>query len=51
VCEAMLSRGYLAGVPLGRLGLEFERSLLVATTELHTDAELDEFVKELKAYL
>jgi glycine dehydrogenase subunit 1 len=48
VCGAMLARGYLAGVPLGRLGRNHEDKLLVCVTERRTDGEIDGFAAALK---
>jgi len=52
VRDALLDRGYLAGVPLAEtLGAEFENHLLVAVTEKRTDAEIDAFAAALGEYL
>ncbi|MCC6475454.1 aminomethyl-transferring glycine dehydrogenase subunit GcvPA, partial [bacterium] len=43
-CEFMTANGVLAGVPLSRLGLSDDRSVLVALTENRTVEEMDNFV-------
>jgi len=48
VRDALLERGYLAGVPLPDAD---ERSLLVAVTERRTREEIDGLAHELKAVL
>lgn len=44
VLEGMMERGILAGIPLDRP----DRSFLVATTEMHTDEDIDAYVSSLK---
>ena len=45
--EAMLGRGYLAGVDLGAVDPGLEGLVLFAVTEKRTRAELDDFVREV----
>ncbi|MCL6522517.1 MAG: aminomethyl-transferring glycine dehydrogenase subunit GcvPA [Firmicutes bacterium] len=47
VSEAMLDRGFLAGLPLGRFRPGWERRLLVAVTEKRSREELDGYVRAL----
>jgi glycine dehydrogenase subunit 1 len=52
VIEALLARGFLAGVPLERaLGPEYANYLLVSVTEKRTDKEIDRFANALGEYL
>jgi glycine dehydrogenase subunit 1 len=45
--EAMLGRGYLAGVDLGAIDPGLEGLVLFAVTEKRTRVELDDFVREV----
>ena len=47
VRNRLLKAGLLAGVPLGALGRDWKRSLLVCATETRTEEELDRFAAAL----
>jgi glycine dehydrogenase subunit 1 len=49
IVEAMLERGFLTGVDLGRFGEDWANLLLVAVTEKRTKQEMDAFVDALAA--
>jgi len=49
IVEAMLERGFLAGVDLGRFREEWSDLLLVAVTEKRTKHEMDAFIDALAA--
>lgn len=51
VCAKLLDHDIYAGIPLASLGKDFENLLLVAVTEKRTDAEIENFVKHLAAYI
>lgn len=52
VRDALLQRGFLAGVPLEEtLGAGWENHLLIAVTEKRSDAEIDAFAAALGEYL
>ena len=51
VAEAMLARGYLAGLPLGDYFDDMRDCLLVCTTEQRTAAEIDGYAAALAAVL
>ena len=48
VRDSLLQKGILAGLPLGPYYPGFEKSLLVAVTELRTKEEIDNFATQLK---
>jgi glycine dehydrogenase subunit 1 len=48
VRDAILSRGILAGLPLGPYYAGMENDLLVAVTELRSQQDIDKFAEELK---
>jgi glycine dehydrogenase subunit 1 len=48
---ALVERGYLAGLDLGRFSPELDRVLLLAVSERRTRAEIDAFVEEVKVHL
>jgi glycine dehydrogenase subunit 1 len=43
VCEALLERGVIAGLPLGDYYPDMTHALLVCVTETHTREEIDRF--------
>jgi len=49
VADRMLSRGFLAGLPLSSVGKGGPNDLLIAVTEKRTRAELDDFATALEA--
>ncbi len=51
VRDALLEEGFLAGIPLQRLGPQFENMLLVCATDQHTDEEITAFTKALLPHL
>lgn len=51
VVEAMLSRNFLAGLPLGRYYKGMEKYLLVAVTEKRTKKEIEDFAANLEKAL
>lgn len=51
VRDALLQRGILAGLPLGKFYPGMENCLLVAVTETRTRAQIDHFAQELTAVL
>lgn len=52
VRDALLEKGFLAGIPLSEtMGEGYENLLLVAVTEMRTDAEIDRFAEALGEYL
>ena len=57
LAEALVLRGFLAGVPAGRFAAEFSAGadldgvLLIAVTEKRTRAEMDAFVAAVADYL
>ncbi|MCK5557251.1 MAG: glycine dehydrogenase, partial [Candidatus Hydrogenedentes bacterium] len=48
VAEAMLTRGFCAGLPLADVGAGGPDDLLVAVTERRTKEEIDEFARALE---
>jgi len=51
VRDALLEEGFLAGIPLQRLGPQFENMLLVCATDQRTDEEITAFAKALRPHL
>lgn len=51
VRDALLTKGILAGLPLGSYYPGLDNCLLVAVTEIRTKAEIDRFAEELKAVI
>lgn len=51
VRDALLKKGILAGLPLGKFYPDMENCLLVAVTETRTRAQIDRFADALKAAL
>lgn len=51
LCRALLDRGLLAGLPLGRHYPSFSDSLLIAVTEKRTRAEIDTLVEGVASCL
>lgn len=51
VRDALLEKGILAGLPMGRRYLGDENDLLVAVTEMRTRAQIDQFASALKEVL
>ena len=51
ICEKLLSKGYAAGIPLGKFFPGMDNVLLVACTEKRTAAEIDGLCEALKATL
>ena len=49
--DALLAEGFLAGVPLSRLGPDYDRMLLVCATERRTTQEIEAFAKALARFL
>lgn len=47
VRDELLSKGILAGLPLGEFYAGMEKSLLVAVTEIRTKEQIDQFASEL----
>lgn len=47
IIDAMLERGYLAGIDLGRFREEWSDLLLIAVTEKRTKQEMDSFIEAL----
>lgn len=51
VRDALLAKGFLAGLPLGEYYAGMENRLLVAVTEVRTKAQIDGYVAALKSVL
>jgi glycine dehydrogenase subunit 1 len=51
VRDALLKKGILAGLPLGKHYKGMENSLLVAVTEIRSKAEIDRFAEALRSVL
>jgi glycine dehydrogenase subunit 1 len=51
VQKALLSKGILAGLPLGTYYPALQNCLLVAVTEMRTKAQIDDYAAKLKAAL
>lgn len=52
VCDELLQKGFLAGIPLSRnYGQGYDNYLLVSVTEKRTDKQIDAFAEALEKYL
>ncbi len=49
VCGKLEAKGIIGGFDLGRIEPKFADRLLIAVTEKHTRAELDQLISEFKA--
>ena len=49
--DAMIAKGFLAGLPLGGYYEGMENDLLVAVTEIRTKAQIDAFAAAMKEVL
>ncbi|MDW8106051.1 MAG: glycine dehydrogenase, partial [Armatimonadota bacterium] len=51
VCDALLERNIIAGLPLGEYDASMERDLLVCVTETRTREEIETFAEAMRAVL